>query len=103
MNAADEAWEIAGEAGRKTVIEALRDKMRRRLERGDSEKNLMALLIGGLSGIAQIMATRALPEKAALMEEIALAYVRGAMRGGDGPVNTDGSPFDSGTYNNDGG
>lgn len=89
------AWQIAAEAGRVVAINALQDKLRRRMERGDSERALMALLIGGLSGIAQIMGSAAIPEKAALMEEIALAYVRGPMRGLDGPINADGSPFET--------
>jgi hypothetical protein len=93
MSAVDESWQIAAQAGRKTTIDALAERLRRRMERGDSEKNWMALLIGGLTGIAAMMGAATSPEKAALMEEITLAHVRGAIRGGDGPVNADGSVF----------
>jgi hypothetical protein len=93
--ATDESWQIACEAGRKATLDALQEKLRRRIERGASERDLMALLIGGLGGIAQMMHAAAKPERLAVVEAIALAYLRGPIRGFDRPVNPDGSEFKS--------
>ncbi len=93
---ADEtAWQIAAEAGRVVAIKALHEKLHRRMARGDSGINLMALLLGGLTGVVQLIGEMAIPKKIDDLETIILAYVRGPLRGINGPINADGSVFET--------
>jgi hypothetical protein len=50
-------------------------------------------LFGAMTAAAQAIARIAGGEAGVEIEEWALAHVRGAIRGADGPLNADGSPW----------
>lgn len=91
----EEQWQRASKVGERVIRTAIQEKIMRRLQRGAHPYDALAMMFGAMTSLAQ--ATRALskgtPEATSVLEQNILAYVRGAIRGLDGPVNEDGSPF----------
>lgn len=86
----DTAWQRAAEAGERTVREALRGRIARRLERGDNPVNALAVLLGGLTACAREIRVAVDPDtNRAELEANVMAMVRGALRGAEGPLNED--------------
>jgi hypothetical protein len=92
-----EAWERAAWAGENIVKRHVVDRIRRRLDRHDHPAHMFALVFGVVSETARL--ARALcvhkdDETIAIVERAMMAYVRGQIRGLDGPIDEDGSPYD---------
>lgn len=88
-----EAWQRAAEAGADVVYKAIRDKMNRRLERGDNPLNLFAMMIGGIAQLAQDMGELTCDNQKQQAEDQLIAHVRGAFRGAGQAVYEGGKPW----------
>jgi len=92
-----EAWDIAAEAGEKVVRDAIVRLVKRMGKRGGSQANhalIPGVLCGALVEITRINRAVCDPAEMHIVEQYWLAYVRGAIRGLDGPVHDDGRPFE---------
>jgi hypothetical protein len=91
----NEEQDRAGEIGARTVRAALERRIRRRIERGADDRDYVALLLGALIEIAQMLAVTAKQDEKRKREaeEIVIAHVRATFRDELGPINEDGSHY----------
>lgn len=54
---------------------------------------MLAILLGGLTECAKQLRRLMTDDSRDIQETVVLAYVRGALRGEDGPINEDGSHY----------
>lgn len=96
----EQAWDRAARAGQRTAHNALIGLLSRRLERDDNTYNTIAVLVGALTETARLLGGTAaiigyLEGGQRNFEESAIAYVRGAMRGKEEPIDESGAPWGS--------
>ena len=91
-----EAWDRAAKLGETLVRRHVGGAAVRRLKRGAHSADTIALVMGALVATGQALAAASNPDAVGVMEEMAVAHVRGAIRGADKPINADGSEWSSG-------
>lgn len=87
----ESAWSRNAAVGTKLVREAMEERVRRRIERGATGVDLMAIYVGAVVECGRVIGALAQPGGLDVVESCIVAYVRGAIRGLDGPVDEDGS------------
>lgn len=92
----DAEWQRLGERGERIVTAALSQEATRRLKAGEHQSTALALAFGGLASVARLIRAANKPERADRTERMAVAFLRGAFRGADGPINADSTPYHDG-------
>lgn len=86
----EDAWARAFDVGGRTVLEALIRRINRRIQRGATDREYIAILMGAITEVA-VNLRIALANDPEAAERVVLAYVRAAMRQEKGPIAEDGS------------
>lgn len=92
----DAEWQRLGDHGDRIVVRSLGREALSRVKSGEHPAAAMALAFGGLSSCARILASCCGADRADRIERMAVAYLRGAFRSADGPINADGTPYHDG-------
>lgn len=88
-----EAWERACRSGENAVRKALGPATMRQIKSGAGTEAHLAPAIGALVAIGDLLFHLSTHGDRWVMETLAVAYLRGAVRGEDAPVNEDGSAY----------
>jgi hypothetical protein len=88
-----EEWEGSCQAGEMAVKAAIADAALQRIRVDSSGYGDVGVALGALVAIGALL--RGIGEGGSqhVMENMAMAYLRGALRGTEGPVNADGSDY----------
>jgi hypothetical protein len=93
----EEEWTRASQAGERLVRKHFPDLLLRRLDRGAHALDSMAVLLGALTTVCDMLyrLSDPNPEAKEAFEVVALYYARGALRGLETPVFEDGTPYEA--------
>jgi len=89
------AWQRAAEIGERVVRDGLTDRAMRRMKRGASDWDPLALGFGAHKAAVEYLVAMARPEGRHVIEANLVATIRGVCRGFEWPVNDDNSPYES--------
>jgi hypothetical protein len=88
-----EVWQRRCEAGEKAVRKALGPTIMRQIKAGAGTEDQLGTVLGALVAVGDLMFHLSANGDRRVMEAIGIAYLRGAIRGEDGPMNADGSEY----------
>lgn len=83
------AWQAAGETGNRLV----RDVLAQYGLANPNAELLLATGFGALTAAVEFLVALSNSENSTVLEQWALAYARGAIRGTNGPIHDDGRPM----------
>ena len=86
-------WQRHCEAGERAARKLFGNAALRQIKRRHSDIAALGVGVGGLVALGEMLRGTCEPHGLRVMEDVALAYLRGAIRGTDGPVNPDGTPY----------
>jgi hypothetical protein len=89
----EEELQAVGKEAQRQVKLALKRMYNRGLKKNDLTAFGIAMGVGGMIECGALVHAAAIPETLPVVEQIVLAYVRGAIRGAGGPVADNGDPF----------
>lgn len=88
----ESAWQRAGERGERAVRSALATLVIRMAKPGENAALTIASGYGALVAIGGYLRALSGPDNH-VAEQLAMATLRGALRGAEGPIHDDGRPF----------
>lgn len=88
------AWQEAGERGDKSVRDAITECGLTIFGETGSNELMLAVGFGGLVAAADFLVAMSKEGGRAILEEWAMGYVRGVMRGAEGPVHESGAAME---------
>lgn len=87
------AWDRVAKRGDRAVRSALTETALRLAKREAGPHAPLAVGLGALVAVGEFLAVITKNGSARVTEELSMAYLRGALRGADKPLNADGSDY----------
>ena len=88
-----EAWEAAARAGEQAVRRAIGNAAIRKMKQKAGPYADLGVAVGALVAVGGMIAVVTKGGDQRVAEEMAMAYLRGALRGDDQPLNADGTLY----------
>jgi hypothetical protein len=93
----EDEWIAAGHAGEQAVKDVVCATMLDHMTDRHHPATYLAVAFGAVAAVANAARACGASSGHAVLEEYLVAYVRGAMRGADGPAHEDGRPYEGTT------
>ncbi len=87
-------WDQAGNAADAAVRKVLGPLAQKHIKRTGEGAMVHAVALGGIKAAGELLRASTIPEGRVLLEEMAVAYLRGALRGAGGPIHEDGREWE---------
>jgi hypothetical protein len=87
------AWDRIAKAGDRAVRKAITPAVMRAAKREAGPYAALAVGMGALVAVGNLLRVVTMGGDQRVVEEMTAAYLRGALRGADEPLNADGTPY----------